>query len=184
MSICIHVWFSWLQLTFFYLSGNTDDLALPPFVDFNNLTSYHLSDQGTKTVAKILAVIQNTNPEILYCPTLYPKLSIFLHYMGPSDAFNCIYALLRSKDANIMQTKVAVESSKLVLRDLTKKYAVMHIFFSLIHVQSYIFRQIFRQCYKVEIEFYSILPEIILHVAKIMVLCMFSDIPSNFVILN
>lgn len=102
---------------------NTDDLALPPFVDFNNLTSYHLSDQGTKTVAKILAVIQNTNPEILYCPTLYAKLSIFLHYMGPSDAFNCIYALLRSKDANIMQTKVAVESSKLVLRDLTKKYA-------------------------------------------------------------
>lgn len=102
---------------------NTDDLALPPFVDFNNLTSYHLSEQGTKTVAKILAVIQNTNPEILYCPTLYAKLSIFLHYMGPSDAFNCIYALLRSKDANIMQTKVAVESSKLVLRDLTKKYA-------------------------------------------------------------
>lgn len=114
---------------FFYLSGNTDDLALPPFVDFNNLTSYHLSEQGTKTVAKILAVIQNTNPEILYCPTLYPKLSILLHYMGPSDAFNCIYALLRSKDANIMQTKVAVESSKLVLRDLTKKYAVMHSFF-------------------------------------------------------
>lgn len=101
-------------------------------MDFNNLTSYHLSEQGTKTVAKILAVIQNTNPEILYCPTLYPKLSIFLHYMGPSDAFNCIYALLRSKDANIMQTKVAVESSKLVLRDLTKKYAVMHIFFSCI----------------------------------------------------
>lgn len=93
-------------------------------MDFNNLTSYHLSEQGTKTVAKILAVIQNTNPEILYCPTLYAKLSIFLHYMGPSDAFNCIYALLRSKDANIMQTKVAVESSKLVLRDLTKKYAV------------------------------------------------------------
>lgn len=142
---------------FFYLSGNTDDLALPPFVDFNNLTSYHLSEQGTRTVAKILAVIQNTNPEILYCPTLYPKLSIFLHYMGPSDAFNCIYALLRSKDANIMQTKVAVESSKLVLRDLTKKYAVMHIFFhALIHVQSYIYRQIFRQCYKVDIEFYSI----------------------------
>lgn len=105
--------------------------------------------------------------------------------MGPSDAFNCIYALLRSKDANIMQTKVAVESSKLVLRDLTKKYAVMHIFFhALIHVQSYIYRQIFKQCYKVEIEFNSILPEIILHVAKIMVLCMFSDIPSNFVILN
>lgn len=73
--------------------------------------------------------------------------------MGPSDAFNCIYALLRSKDANIMQTKVAVESSKLVLRDLTKKYAVMHIFFhALIHVQSYIYRQIFKQCYKVEIE--------------------------------
>lgn len=126
-------------------------------MDFNNLTSYHLSEQGTKTVAKILAVIQNTNPEILYCPTLYPKLSIFLHYMGPSDAFNCIYALLRSKDANIMQTKVAVESSKLVLRDLTKKYAVMHIFFhALIHVQSYIYQQIFKQCYKVEIEFNSI----------------------------
>ncbi|XP_062600603.1 TBC1 domain family member 2B-like, partial [Saccostrea cucullata] len=102
---------------------NTDDIALPPFVDFNNLTSYHLSEQGTKTVAKILAIIQNTNPEILYCPTLYAKLSIFLHYMGPSDAFNCIYALLRSKDACIMQTKVAVEASKLVLRDLTKKYA-------------------------------------------------------------
>lgn len=109
----------------FIFPGNTDNLALPSFVDFNNLTSYHLSEQGTKTVAKILAVIQNTNPEILYCPTIYAKLSIFLHYMGPSDAFNCIYALLRSKEANIMQTKVAVEASKLVLRDLTKKYAVI-----------------------------------------------------------
>lgn len=99
------------------------DLHLPAFVDFDNLLSYHLSEEGVQQLHKILAILHHTNPDITFSPLLYPLLSLFLHYMGPSDAYNCIYGLLTSKETYIIQTKVAYEASKRVLRDLTKKFA-------------------------------------------------------------
>jgi len=69
-------------------------------------------------------VIYHTNPDVIYSPTLFATISIFLHYMSPSDVYNCAYELLRAKENFIMQTKVSVEASKLVLRDLAKKFAV------------------------------------------------------------
>lgn len=99
------------------------DIQLPSFVDFDNLVSYHLSEDGVQQLHKILAILHHTNPDITYSPLLYPLLGLFLHYMTPSDAYNCIYGLLTSKETFIIQTKVAYEASKRVMRDLTKKFA-------------------------------------------------------------
>ncbi|CAG2206084.1 TBC1D24 [Mytilus edulis] len=99
------------------------DVQLPSFVDFDNLMTYHLSVDGVQQLHKILAILHHTNPDITYSPLLYPLLGIFLHYMTPSDAYNCIYGLLTSKETFIIQTKVAYEASKRVMRDLTKKFA-------------------------------------------------------------
>ncbi|XP_033759375.1 GTPase-activating protein skywalker-like isoform X2 [Pecten maximus] len=103
--------------------GQTAEVTLPSFVDFDNLPTYHLNTSGIQSVHKILAVMHHTNPDITYCPILFGLVSVFLHYMTPSDAYNCAYGLLRSKETFIMQTKVSFEASKLVARDLAKKYA-------------------------------------------------------------
>lgn len=105
------------------------DIRLPSFVDYDNLMSYYLSEDGLKTVKKIMMILQHTNPDITYSPTLFETVCMFLHYMSPSDTYNCVYGLLRAKDKNyIVQTKVAVEASKLVMKDLTKKFAVSKMF--------------------------------------------------------
>ncbi|XP_071086647.1 GTPase-activating protein skywalker-like isoform X3 [Haliotis cracherodii] len=100
------------------------DIPLPGFVDQVNLTSYHLSHEGMRLITKIVAVINHTNPDVSYSPAAFSVASLFLHYMGPSDVYNCIYALLTSKDTRYLtQTSISLDASKLVLRDLTKKYA-------------------------------------------------------------
>ncbi|KAK3094923.1 hypothetical protein FSP39_007929 [Pinctada imbricata] len=106
-----------------HVQRHSNDLELPAFVDFDNLTSYHLTENGVNTVGRILSIIHHTNPDIIYCPVLFPLIALFLHYMEPSDVYNCAYELLRAKQPFIMQTKVAVEASKAVLKDLTKKFA-------------------------------------------------------------
>ncbi|XP_060065483.1 uncharacterized protein LOC132545832 [Ylistrum balloti] len=102
--------------------GHTGEVTLPSFVDFDNLPSYHLNTSGIESVHKILAVMHHTNPDITYCPILFGLVSVFLHYMTPSDAYNCAYGLLRSKETFIMQTKVSFEATKMVIKDLAKKY--------------------------------------------------------------
>ncbi|OWF40524.1 uncharacterized protein LOC110463658 [Mizuhopecten yessoensis] len=103
--------------------GQSGEVTLPSLVDFDNLPTYHLNTPGIQSVQKILAVMHHTNPDITYCPTLFGLVSVFLHYMTPSDAYNCAYGLLRSKETFIMQTKVSFEATKMVIRDLTKTYA-------------------------------------------------------------
>ncbi|XP_069104836.1 GTPase-activating protein skywalker-like [Argopecten irradians] len=103
--------------------GHSGEVTLPSFVDFDNQPTYHLNTSGIQSVHKILAVMHHTNPDITYCPILFGLVSVFLHYMTPSEAYNCAYGLLRSKETFIMQTKVSFEATKLVVRDLTKKYA-------------------------------------------------------------
>ncbi|XP_067669794.1 GTPase-activating protein skywalker-like isoform X1 [Haliotis asinina] len=101
-----------------------EDIPLPGFVDQVNLTSYHLSHEGLHLITKIIAIINHTNPDVSYSPAAFSVASLFLHYMGPSDVYNCLYALLTSKDTRYLtQTSISLEASKLVLRDLTKKYA-------------------------------------------------------------
>lgn len=105
------------------------DVRIPLFVDLSHLHSYHLNTKGNTTVKKILCVLEHSCPDIIYSPMIYSLVSLFLHYMDTSQCFNCIYALLRKKESSfLMTTKVSFEASKLVIRDLAKKYAVSTIF--------------------------------------------------------
>ncbi|XP_041357271.1 GTPase-activating protein skywalker-like isoform X2 [Gigantopelta aegis] len=102
----------------------SENIPLPGFLDQTHLTPYYLSDRGVHLIGRIIAVINHTNPDITYSPATFAISSLFLHYMGPSETFNCLYALLHSKELMyISQTKVSLEASKYVLRDLTKKFA-------------------------------------------------------------
>ena len=98
---------------------------LPSFVDFTHLECFNLSTEGLVHAKKVTSVIEHTNPDITYCPLLFPLVSVLLHYTDPSTTYNCIYSLLRRKeDEYITQTKVSYEAAKFVIRDLAKKYAV------------------------------------------------------------
>ena len=85
--------------------------------------TYHLNTAGVTCAKKILCVLEHCNPDIVYSPLLYSLVSVFLHYMDVNDCYNCVYSLLRS-NGFITQTKVSYEASKLVIKDLAKKYAV------------------------------------------------------------
>lgn len=104
--------------------SDSDHIQLPSFIDFMHLETYSLSTEGLIHAKKICCVIEHTNPDITYCPLLFPLVSLFLHYLDPPSCYNCVYSLLRQKeDAFIPQTKVTYEASRFVMRDLAKKYA-------------------------------------------------------------
>lgn len=106
-----------------------DDTADPPvrlprFVDMDHISSYHLTQEGIVHAKRVLCVLEHSCPDIVCSPLLFSMVSLFLHYMDTSQCYNCIYALLRHKDgAFISTTKVSFEASKLVIRDLAKKYS-------------------------------------------------------------
>lgn len=108
-------------------------------MDPAHLFSYHLTQDGTAAAKKILCVLEHSCPDIIHSPMLFSLLSLFLHYMDVSQCYNCVYGLLRTKEcAFLMTTKVSYEASKLVIRDLAKKYAVsckymyIHLFYLLL----------------------------------------------------
>ena len=114
------------------ISGSIEGgIVLPSFVDFTHLECFNLSTDGLVHAKKITSVIEHTNPDITYCPLLFPLVSVLLHYTDPSTTYNCIYSLLRRKeDEYISQAKVSYEAAKFVIRDLAKKYAVSKFLYS------------------------------------------------------
>ena len=89
------------------------------------MNSYFLNDEGVLNVKKVLSVLEHSSPDIVYSPLLYSYVALFLHFMDAPDCYNCIDSLLHESVAGyIAQTKVSFEASKLVIRDLAKKYAV------------------------------------------------------------
>lgn len=101
------------------------DVRIPSFVDGSHTYSYFLNDNGIIAAKKILCVLELSNPDIIHSPMLFSLISLFLHYMDVSKCYNCVYALLRAKECSFLTTtKVSYEASKLVIRDLAKKYAV------------------------------------------------------------
>ena len=98
-------------------------------VDHKNSSYYFLNPHGIETVQKILAIIAHTNPDITYSPIIQSLISLLLHYMDPSQCYNTVYGLFRNKsDSFLTLNKLSYNTSKLVMRDLSKKYAVSIIF--------------------------------------------------------
>ena len=64
------------------LMGNPEDMGLPSCVEHKMTKSFFLSNFGKSTVARILTCFAYNQPDIQYCPMLYPLASIFRHYLS------------------------------------------------------------------------------------------------------
>ena len=65
------------------------------------------------------------HPEITWAPRIYPTTALLLHYMTEPQAYDCVCAIYRSSQelTQFSETINSYRASKLVLKDLTKKYA-------------------------------------------------------------
>ena len=100
-------------------------IGFPSFVDPSHVNSFHLSPKGERVARQIMCVIEHSCPDIISAPLLFPLTCLLLHFMDAPQSYSCVYALLRHSNAEFLPTtKVSFEASKLVIRDLAKKYAV------------------------------------------------------------
>ena len=107
-----------------FVGDATHQVSLPSFVDPSNMMHYHLNDAGVHKCKRIVCVIGHTHPDVTYAPLVFGICSIFLHYMTETQTYNAMCTLLQSKQMNVIQTKIAHETSKHVLKDLLKKHNV------------------------------------------------------------
>ncbi|KAL8598838.1 hypothetical protein ACOMHN_015417 [Nucella lapillus] len=113
------------------LFGDMEDEDVPiptwpqqPSHEDHMITEHYLTPKGKNTAHKIVAVIGQLSPDITYCPGLLPLVDLFLHYMDAADCFSCVLTLLQSRGlVYLMQSRVAFEASRKVVKDLAKKYA-------------------------------------------------------------
>ncbi|XP_064615353.1 GTPase-activating protein skywalker-like [Liolophura sinensis] len=100
------------------------ELPVPSFVDPAHMPQYFLTPTGVHQVHTVLIVLENLNPDITFCPSLFPLAALFLHFMEPEQCFECLYGMVRSRESlYLAQTKVAVDATHLVMRDLAKHHA-------------------------------------------------------------
>lgn len=69
---------------------------LPAFIDVTYCRFFHLNGEGQKAVERIIWSLARDHPEMTFCPLIYPMTALFLHYMNPLTAFNCITRLIRA----------------------------------------------------------------------------------------
>lgn len=77
-------------------AGASEAKKLPAFIDVTYCRFYHLNSEGQKSVEKIIWSLARDHPEMTFCPLIYPMTALFLHYMTPLTAFNCISRLIRA----------------------------------------------------------------------------------------
>lgn len=101
-------------------------VTLPGFVDPDHPTAcYALKSEGQTCLNRLLCVLADTRPDILYCPLLAPVASMLLHYMSPEEAFDCVSALLSSTRYKFLETSwVGYESFRISFEKLAAKFAV------------------------------------------------------------
>lgn len=59
-----------------------EEIGLPSCVEQKLTSCFHLSQHGKLTVARILTCFAYNQPDIQYCPMLYPVASILRHYLS------------------------------------------------------------------------------------------------------
>lgn len=77
-------------------SQGKDSKKLPSFIDVTYCRFFHLNQEGQKSVETIIWSLARDHPEMTFCPLIYPMTALFLHYMTPLTAFNCISQLIRA----------------------------------------------------------------------------------------
>ncbi|XP_065649652.1 GTPase-activating protein skywalker isoform X3 [Hydra vulgaris] len=80
--------------------------------------SHFLTSAGCYSLCKILYVITNLNPNIVYCPMLEPIATVMLHFMNEEDTFACLTGIL-SKNV-LDETKSENTATDCTMQDLLK----------------------------------------------------------------
>ena len=60
----------------------SEEIGLPSCVEHKLTQCYFLSNRGKSTVARILSCFAYNQPDIQYCPMLYPIASVLRHYLS------------------------------------------------------------------------------------------------------
>ena len=66
----------------------SEEIGLPSCVEHKLTQSYFLSNRGKCTVARILSCFAYNQPDIQYCPMLYPIASVLRHYLSGKYRFS------------------------------------------------------------------------------------------------
>ena len=60
----------------------SEEIGLPSCVEHKLTQSYYLNNRGKLTVARVLSCFAYNQPDIQYCPMLYPIASVLRHYLS------------------------------------------------------------------------------------------------------
>jgi hypothetical protein len=60
----------------------SEEIGLPSCIDHNHTNSYYLNSLGKVSVARLLTCFSYNQPDLQYCPMLYPIASILRHFMS------------------------------------------------------------------------------------------------------
>ena len=63
----------------------SEEIGLPSCVEHKLTQSYYLNNRGKLTVARVLSCFAYNQPDIQYCPMLYPIASILRHYLSGTN---------------------------------------------------------------------------------------------------
>ncbi|XP_076363750.1 GTPase-activating protein skywalker-like isoform X5 [Tachypleus tridentatus] len=98
--------------------------SLPPFVDPAFCMYYFLNKSGQQAVERVLYILADLSPFIMYCPLAYPLAGIFMHYLSEEEVFWALYKLMTSKREKFLScTRMDHEVKCHALVQLTRKFA-------------------------------------------------------------
>jgi hypothetical protein len=63
----------------------SEEIGLPSCVEHKLTQSYYLNNRGKLTVARVLSCFAYNQPDIQYCPMLYPIASVLRHYLSGTN---------------------------------------------------------------------------------------------------
>ena len=100
--------------------------------------SHFLTPTGCYSLRKLLYIIYELNPDIVYCPMLEQLGGIMLHFMNEEDVFACLSGILNKN--LIDETKSSNIVSDTSMQDLLKSREVnLSYYFLLLLLHSSIF---------------------------------------------
>ena len=105
-----------------------EEIGLPSFVEHQLTNNYYLSQHGKLTLARILTCFAYNQPDIQYCPTLYPIASILRHFLSEEDTYGLLSVMSSSKRSKYLyMSKNEVEVASRGALELSKKFARKHL---------------------------------------------------------
>jgi len=106
----------------------TEEIGLPSCVEHKLTQSYYLNNRGKLTVARILSCFAYNQPDIQYCPMLYPIASILRHYLSEEDTYGLLAIMAASKRAKYLYlSKNEFDIAAMTAYELSQKFARKHL---------------------------------------------------------